>query len=225
MGSGKRADAEIERDVKDALYADLRVVSDNLDVQVLDGRVYLRGTVPNENQKALARMVADRIKGVRQVINHLDVMPLEIRSDADITADVVAALTIDTLVDEDKIDVTTVDGVVYLRGTVDSYVQRKSADENARSVRGVLDVINELVVVPSLARSDEEVAAEVVRQLSENLRLDITEIKVDVKHGVVRLRGTVTTVEQLWLVDEVARWTPGVIDVIDELALGTPRSS
>lgn len=225
MGSGKRADAEIERDVKDALYADLRIISDNLDVQVLDGRVYLRGTVPDENQKALARMVAERIKGVRQVINHLDVMPLEIRSDADITADVVAALTIDTLVDEDKIDVNTVDGVVYFRGTVDSYVQRKAADEDARSVRGVLDVINELVVVPSLARSDEEVAAEVVKQLSENLKLDITGIKVDVKHGVVRLRGTVATVEQLWLVDEVARWTPGVIDVIDELALGTPRSS
>lgn len=216
-----RLDAEIERDVKDALYADLRVISEGIDVQVREGKVYLRGTVPDETQKALARMIADRIKGVREVINLLDILPLATRTDTDITADVVSALTLDTMVDEDKIDVTTVDGIVYLRGTVNSYAERKAADDDARAVRGVVDVINELVVAPSYARSDGEIKADLLRQLHDNIRIDPTAVDVQVRHGVVYLRGNVANMEQRWLVDELARWTPGVIDVVNDLGIVT----
>lgn len=217
----KRLDAEIERDVKDTLYADLRIISENIDVQVLEGKVYLRGTVPDESQKSLARALANRIKGAREVVNLLDIMPMATRTDTDITADVVAALTADTMVDEDKIEVTTVDGVVYLRGTVNSYTERKAADDDARAIRCAVDVINEIVVAPSYARSDEEIAADVRKELRENLRLDGREVEVQVKHGVLRLRGNVATLEQRWLADELARWTPGVIDVINDLGVVT----
>ncbi len=216
-----RLDAEIERNVKDALYSDLRVISENIDVQVVSGKVYLRGTVPDETQKSLARAIADRIKGVREVINILDIMPMETRTDADITADVVAALAADTMVDEDKIDVTTVDGVIYLRGTVNSYTERKAADDDARAIRGAIDVINDIIVLPSYARNDQEIAADVRRQLQENLRLDPAEIEVEVKHGIVYLKGNVVSIEQRWLVDELARWTPGVIDVNNDLGVLT----
>ncbi len=212
-----RPDAEIEKDIKDSLYADLRIVSDNVDVQVVDGKAHLRGTVPDEAQKSLARAVADRIKGVRQVINELEIDSVAARADADITADVAAALAADTLVDEDKIEVTTVDGVVYLRGTVSSHTERKAADEDTKAIRGVVDVIDEIMVAPSYARSDEEIATEVRKQIQKNLKLDGLKLEVEVRHSIVHLMGNVSTMEQRWLADELARWTPGAIDVVNDL--------
>jgi len=212
-----RSDAEIERDVKDTLYADVRISSEGIEVEVHGGVAYLRGNVPNAVQKALARDIASRIKGVQRVVNELGVIPPEPRSDADITADVVTALTVDTLVDEDKINVTTADGVVYLEGTVNSYTERKLAYDDARQVAGVVDVINEVVVAPSYAHSDEDIAREVRHQIEDNLRLDTSTIQVQVRHGVAYLRGNVATLEQRWIAGDLARWTPGVIDVVNDL--------
>lgn len=218
-----RSDAEIERDVKDILYADLRLSSENIEVEVRGGIAHLRGSVPNTAQKALARDLVGRIKGVRRVTSELEVIPLEPRSDADITADVATALALDSLVDEDKINVTTSDGVVHLEGTVNSYTERKAAYDDARQVAGVVDVINEILVAPSYARADEEIAREVRRQIEANLRMDTSDIEVEVVHGVAYLRGNVATVEQRWIAGDLARWTPGVIDVVNDLSVVTTQ--
>lgn len=213
-----RSDVETRQDVKDALHGDVRVDSRRITVDVRDGVVHLHGTVPSPQQKAWARQIAVRIKGVREVHNELAVEPPAQRGDVDITADVAAALAADSLVDEDKIEVTTVDSVVYLRGVVESYVARRVAEEDARGIPGVLDVIDEILVSPSIARSDEEIAHAAWQEIHRNLRLPPDAVDVEVVHGIARLRGRVETVTQRWLADEIARWTPGVVDVINELA-------
>ncbi|MBI4320763.1 MAG: BON domain-containing protein [Chloroflexi bacterium] len=216
-----KADAEIERDVKDTLYADVRLNSENIDVEIRNGTAYLSGFVPNETQKAVARALADRIKGVKRVIDGLTITPLHPRGEVDIMADVVAGLAADSLVDEDKIEVQVVDGVVYLRGTVNSHTERRAAFDDASAIAGVVDVINELLVAPRFARSDQEIEAEVRYQLFLNVKVDVDELKVGVKHGVVRLSGNVATQEQRWVIDELARWVPGVINVVNDLVVVT----
>lgn len=216
-----RTDGEVERDVRDALYSDVRIDSRNLDAVVQNGIVYLRGSVPDVVQKSIAREITQRIKGVRNVVNEVEVTPAELRSDADITADVVAAFVRDSLVDENKIEVETDRGVVYLRGTVDSYTERRAADVDARSAPGVLDVVNELTVAVVPSRSDEAIAADVRLALESNLAADLSDISISVKKGVVTLKGNVATVAQRWLVDEVVRWTPGVVDVVNDLGVVT----
>jgi len=213
----RRLDAEVEFDVRDALHSDFRLASADIEATVRGGVAHLTGSVPNYGQKALAGTVAERIKGVRAVDNRLVVIPRSPRSDVEITADVSLALAEDAAVDEDKIEVMTVDGVVYLRGSVESYAARRAAESDARAVEGVLDVINELVVAPSFGRSDLEVGAEVGRQLERNLRIQPGQIAVEVVGGVAHLRGEVDTLSLRWLADELARWTPGVIDVVNEL--------
>lgn len=220
-----RPDAVIERDVRDILYADVRIYSETLEVLVSDGIVRLRGAVPSAEQKALARDISSRIKGVRRVVNELAVTPPGSRSDADITADVVSALTLDSLVDEDKINVTTVDRVVHLEGTVNTHVERKAAYEDARQVEGVVDVINEVIVMPSYAHDDDEIARSVRHHIEDNLRLDPFEIEVQVRHGIAYLRGHVAAVEQRWLAGDLARWTPGVIDVVNDLVVAMDQTA
>ncbi len=220
----KPTDAEIQYDVRQALYSDRRLSSDNLVVEVKHGVVTLTGSVPNLAQRQLAYRIAGRIKGVREVSDELAVLPLRPRSDADITADVVTALTLDSLVDEDKIEVTTVDGVVYLRGTVGSYTERKAADADARSVESVQDVVDELTVRPAVAHDDAALARAIRRQVEENLRIDPASVVVEVRHGVAYLRGQVPNLTLRWIVDELARWTPGVTDVVNDVQVA-PQST
>jgi len=221
-GSVRRTDAEIQYEVRAALYADRRVISDNVVVDVRQGVVTLGGSVPGAEQRQVARRIAERIKGVRKVVDDLTVIPLAPRQDADITADVVTALTLDSLVDEDKIEVTTVDGVVYLRGTVGSYTERKAADDDTRSVAGVLDVVDEIVVAPAVVHGDEQLARDIRRQVEESLRIDPASLSVEVRHGVAYLRGLVPSLTLRWIVDELARWTPGITDVVNELQVAPP---
>ena len=212
-----RADVDVSRDVVDALTSDIRVDAGNIDVDVIGGVVYLRGSVPSYYEKRIATEIANRIKGVVDVVNELRVAPVTPRTDADIQADVRAALARDVWVDENKIAVYVSGGVVYLSGTVDSYTEKSYAESDAWSVSGVIDVVNNIVIRPVPTRGDEEIADEVRTDLARNIRIDPTKISVDVRNGVVYLRGTVATIEQKWLADEVAWWTAGVRDVMNEL--------
>jgi osmotically-inducible protein OsmY len=216
-----RPDAEVERDARDALYSDVRIDGRDVEVIVQNGIVYLKGAVPDVMQKSLAREVIARLKGVRDVVNELVVTPVEGRNDADITADVAAALTRDSLVDEKKIEVETHRGVVYLRGVVGSYTERRAADSDVRSTPGVLDVIDELTVAVVLARTDEAISADVKLALETNIAGDLSDVHIDVRDGVVYLTGNASSVEQRWLIDEALRWTPGVVDVVNDLGVVT----
>ncbi|MBI2942462.1 MAG: BON domain-containing protein [Chloroflexi bacterium] len=212
-----RADADIRQDVLEALTCDIRVDASNVDAEVVGGVVHLRGTVPSYFEKRTAADIVNRIKGVVDVVNELRVQPVTPRRDEDITIDVRAALKRDVWVDEDKVEVKTVGGVVYLSGTVESYTEKSYAEADAWSVVGVIDVVNNIVIAPKPTRTDEEIAAEVRNDLARNIRIDPTRIQVSVMNGTVYLRGTVSTIEQKWLADEVAWWTAGVRNVVNEL--------
>ncbi|HEY8476937.1 MAG TPA: BON domain-containing protein [Chloroflexota bacterium] len=212
-----RSSTDIQHDVIDALTADIRVDASNIDVDVVGGVVYLRGTVPTYYEKRVATEIVNRIKGVVDVVNELRVAPVTPRSDAAIAADVRAALERDAWVDADKITVTVTNGVVYLSGTVDSYTEKSYAESDAWSVEGVVDVVNNITIVPRPTRSDAEIATDVRADLVRNIRIDPSRISVEVVNGVVYLRGSVSTIGQKWLASDVAWWTPGVKDVVNEL--------
>jgi osmotically-inducible protein OsmY len=216
-----RTDLEVRCDVSDALASDIRVDAQHLDVQVAAGIVHLRGSVPSYYEKRIATEITNRIKGVADVVNELRVSPLAPRADQEILADVRAALRRDVWVDEGKIDVNVTVGAVRLGGTVESYTEKSYAETDAWSVPGVTEVLNEVNIRPAEIRRDDEVAAQVRGDLQRNIRIDPAQIQVDVSGGVVTLRGTVLTVEQKWLADEVAWWTAGVRDVVNDLRVGS----
>lgn len=212
-----RSDLDIKQDVLDALKSDIRIDASRIDVDVVGGVVYLRGSVPSYYEKRTATTIANRIKGVVDVVNELRVTPVAPRSDSEIAADVRAALRRDVWVDENKITVSVVNGVVYLSGTVDSYTEKSYAESDAWSVTGVVDVVNNIVIRPVPTRTDREIADDVRSDLIRNIRIDPSRITVEVTNGVVYLRGSVTTAEQKWLAEDVAWWTAGVRDVVNEL--------
>ena len=68
--------------------------------------------------------------------------------DSYITTKVKAELTTDSATPSRHISVTTSHGVVALTGTVDSDAAKQKAEQDARSVKGVVDVVNKLEVRP-----------------------------------------------------------------------------
>jgi osmotically-inducible protein OsmY len=68
----KRSDDQIYDQVRQRLAADRDVRGGGIAVDVKDGVVTLRGKVHEERQRHKAERVAKKVKGVKQVVNQLE---------------------------------------------------------------------------------------------------------------------------------------------------------
>jgi hyperosmotically inducible protein len=108
-------------------------------VEVMGNVVQLTGWVPSIATKRHAEAVARAVEGVIDVENMLD-------TDVSILGAVIYALLTDPRTDVSEIEATTEEGIVTLRGVVDSTQIRDVAAEIAGEQRGVDSVVNELEV-------------------------------------------------------------------------------
>ncbi len=72
---GNPADDRIYDQVRLKLAGDQVVGRGNVDVEVKDGVVKLKGKVHNDKQKQKAGKLAGKVKGVKDVVNELKVEP------------------------------------------------------------------------------------------------------------------------------------------------------
>ena len=184
-------DAAVADAVVDALTADFAVSAANIDVETQRGVVYLNGRVRDLRAKNRAGRLAETVKGVVAVANHLTVSPARMRSDAAIRQDVERALFVDPVTESADISVAVEDGVVSLAGDVDSREEKRLAGNMARGVRGVVDLNNMLTVTPARSRTDREIKDEVQSRLNWDVRVDDGRISVAVSDARVSLSGTV----------------------------------
>ncbi len=215
-------DSEIRQNVWDEISHDVRLDSSNVSVTVTDGIVYLSGTVPTYTQKVIAAQDARRIKGVIDVVNNLTVSPPRVWTDHEIRDTIRRNLDRDVrITNPTNIHVTVSGGVVTLSGTVSSYSEKTAAADDAWAAPGVVDVINNVVVVPPSRRSDAEIEADVRRALDLDPSINAARITVRVIDRVVYLRGCVPTYYQIDQAADDAWGVPGVVDVTNELSVCT----
>lgn len=143
-------------------------------------------------------------------------------SDAWITGKVKLALVAADDVNALDVNVDTRGGQVVLFGTVPSEVGRANAARRAAEIEGVAGVENELqVVVPStreaVGEGDAAIRSSIASRLDERSDLAGADVTVEVAEGVVRLTGTIAEETDRLAVIDVARATPGVRKVIDDL--------
>ena len=134
------------------------------------------------------------------------------RTDEQIQQDVLAELKYDARIQPNEIGVSVHDGIVTLTGWVDSYTKRWAAEEAAHRVRGVRAVVNEIEVrLPTTAeRSDEDIAAAVLRALEWDAFVPVERLDVTVSKGWVTLRGEVEWQYQKEDAERVVRRLSGV---------------
>lgn len=144
-------DAGITAEVKTRLAADPTAKAYQINVDTIDGVVQLNGFVDTQDGKQAAERIARGVDGVKRVDNNLEIKEgsrstAEAVDDNVLTAKVKSALAADPSTKAYQIDVNVNQGRVQLGGYVDSSESKSNATRVARSVEGVRDVSNDLVV-------------------------------------------------------------------------------
>lgn len=207
----KVTDGDVTRAIDSDYWVDEVVDANRVDVSTKDGVVSLTGTVDSLLARERAQAIAESIVGVRAVVNRIEVGgPL--RSDAELAKAVDDALLRDPATDSYEVDVAASTGVITLRGTVDSWAEKRLSGSVAKGVRGVREVRNDLIVRARAARPDAEIDAEVERRLANDVRVDDYAIDVEVEDSVVRLSGTVGSLAEKSRARDDA-WVAGVRSV------------
>jgi osmotically-inducible protein OsmY len=143
MGVDGQADADTEAAVLDALIDHDELHVGDIDVDVRDGAVTLRGMVELPAQRDRAERVVMAVPGVTTVTNELRVW---LAASADEVAErVTDALGAGAVVGAEQVTVNVVDSDVTLTGTVASPAHRDAALA-ARGAPGVAEVHDHLIV-------------------------------------------------------------------------------
>lgn len=213
-------DEQIAEDIMESIEIDPSVDAENVTLTVNDNKVTLEGEVTTFEARQDVKEIAQTTAGVVEVNNKLTVTSV-FEEDAGLTispedstikADVRSQLLNDVLVEEGEIDVTVEDGVVTLSGVVDSSLEEEAAIDDAWSVYGVENVVDQILI--SGADIGVDTLREDVRQaLTNRTTISPLDLTVNVDMGEVTLKGTVTSVWQKYDATDVADSVIGVTKV------------
>lgn len=185
---------DIRDKIKEQLKWDTRIDASQIEVDVKDKKVELTGKVPSLVGKTTATVSTISVASGYQVDNQLEVAypeGFEVPSDAELRNSVRVTLRSYPLIDETDIDVLVDKGNVTLKGTVDAFWKKQRAEQMTGTISGILDIKNNIAVVPSERVVDEEIGKQVVNALERDSRVDVSQVDVSVSDGVVTLRGDV----------------------------------
>lgn len=229
-----RTDDELRLSVVDALARDPAADSYEIKIKTDEGEVALDGTVQSWAERRIAELVTKGVAGVRAVNNQLVVDYGAQRLDSEILRDVRRRLELNPYVEEGRLDVSVVEGVVDLSGPVGSLTEKAEAYHSAH-VLGVKTVNDSAVIVnwwladesqrPTtvLVKSDESIATAVQDALSYDPRVADADIAVDVDRGVAYLTGAVPDLAAREAAGRDARNTLGVVRVVNTLKVRPAR--
>ena len=149
-------DKSIDSRVKDALNDNPEYKFEGVNVTSFKGNVQLSGFVDTYAQKYTASSIAKQVQGVRDVENNITVKS----SSESTTGQNVDDKTLITRVDNalgnnpdykfEEVNVVAFNGTVQLSGFVNTSDQKTKADEIAKQVPGVQNVVNNITVKEKL---------------------------------------------------------------------------
>lgn len=205
-------------DVMAELDTDPLVEAKRIGVTAEDGLVTLRGTVPTLAQKWAAEEAAKRVKGVRAVVEDLDVdLPaMHLRDDADIARAASGALYWDTLLPA-TIQIVVKDGYVTLSGEVQWNYQREEAEDVVRRLAGIRGISNMIEIRQAVAAKN--IRGEIDEVFKRDAHLDAQAISIAVHGSKVTLSGKVHSWYERNEASRAAWSIRGVTAVDNEIAI------
>jgi osmotically-inducible protein OsmY len=177
------SDSDLEKNVKAKIDSDaqLKAVNIDVDADVETNQVTLSGTVDSQSLRTRAVELAKSTQAGLLINDKIDVKPREVSrseyteeqarrardtaksygdkigdtiDDAWIHTKIVAKLIANTTTPERKINVDVVNNTVTLRGNVDTAAQKTEAETVAKNTEGVKNVINQLKVGGTMAKTE-----------------------------------------------------------------------
>lgn len=211
-----KTDAEIKNEVELELKWDPSVTQEHIGVAVTDAIVTLSGAVPSFIEKQAAERAAQRVGGVRAVVEKIDVrVPGSFhRDDEDIAGAIIDQLRWNVQVPDDAIKVRVENGWVDLTGDVEWEYQRRAAEDSIRRLTGVVGITNKIDILPKVAKS-QEIQSKIEAALKRAAEREAAHLGIQVRGNRVILSGKVRSFAELRAVKGAAWSAPGVTSVDD----------
>ena len=214
-------DSKIQSDIIQELKWDPSVIHEKIGVSVSDGIATLSGSVPNFLQKSAAERAAQRVAGVKAVVEKIEVrLPgSSKRDDQDLAKAILNQFRWTVQVPDELIKANVENGWVELTGEVEWDFQRNAAETCVRSLTGVKGVTNNIGIMAKRVEA-AAIKQKIEEALKREAEREARRISVEVDGSKVILSGKVHSFAEL----EDARWAAwsavGVTNVINNLRIG-----
>jgi osmotically-inducible protein OsmY len=199
-----KTDSQLQRDVLRELVWDGRVEATEVGVALDRGVVTLTGTVSSWAKRVAAQDAAQRVAGVLDVANNIDVRLDRLRTDTEVADAVRRSLEWDALVPHERIQSTVSNGWVTLQGNVDTFAECEDAERAVQNLIGLRGVTNKITVcsakpvndlklmpVEGASDADDEITQAVRTALKTDPFVNADQISVSTLGRVVTLTGVV----------------------------------
>ncbi|HVO68499.1 MAG TPA: BON domain-containing protein [Aggregatilineaceae bacterium] len=211
---------DIRDTVESELIFDPLVDETDIKVKNINGEVALNGTVASYPQYLEAAAATQRVAGVKNVHNHLEVvLPLgDYRDDAVLTTMANNALALNVTV-PDGVEATARTGNLRLTGTVSYGSQRAAAELAVAGLTGVRNIRDDIEIRWDADPVDVTLA---VQDALDRYALipDDNDVVVETSANTVTLSGHVRTWAEHDAVVSAVWMANGVVEVDDNLYIG-----
>ena len=210
---------QLQQAVLDELNWEPSVTAGHIGVAANDGVVTLTGHVTGFLEKHAAERAAGRVKGVKAIVEEIDVkLPFDkTRDDALIAKDAVQHLASSLAFPTGAVKVTVENGWITLKGEVASQYQRQLAKEDVERISGVVGVSNVISIKSTVNTANIE--KDIQKALNRMWFYEPNDVKVTAKGGKVHLTGTVRSWYDCQLSAATAWAAPGVTDVSNDISI------
>ena len=215
-----KSNAELQKDVQDAIKYEPLLNAAEIGVTIKDGVVTLTGTVDSYSKKTEAEDAAKKVAGVKVVVEKIEVKYSNSwakKDDNQIATEIVNALKWNWQIPNDKVKVKVEKGWVTLEGELQWNYQREAARDAVKDLLGVTGVSNNITIKSDtqglIGKMDIESA------LRRSWAVGAEDIVVRDSGHKVTLTGTVKSWYQKDEATRIAWNAPGVWAVDNELVV------
>jgi osmotically-inducible protein OsmY len=145
------SDSVIQTKLSDSFIQKSQSMFLNVETSVNDGAVLLTGKLKTQEEKIAATRLSWEIKGVREVINEIQLSETSSfkssAKDLAASAQLRAALIRDTDISSLNFSIDVVNGIVYLSGVAENEAERERVVAHAQELRFAKQVVSYIILV------------------------------------------------------------------------------
>ena len=214
-----KSNADLQKDVQDAIKWQPLLNAAEVGVTAKDGVVSLTGVVDSYAKKTQAEEAAKNVAGVIALVEKIEVRypSSYTKTNGEIATEVVTALQARWDVPKDKVKVKVEAGWITLTGDLGWNFQRAAAENAIENLMGVTGVTNNILIKSESKEAAEKAAIE--KALKRNWTFYENDIHVQVSGHRATLTGTVDSLYQKDQAGTIAWNAPGVWSVDNELVV------